>query len=330
MFIDKTKNQHYISVSEQKLNSSNPVNNDREKIKIYSFDLIDREEHKISLSDQSEIKAINNLSYLDLYTFELLDDGQRLCFEKLFKRLEDVVGQCTNTILDNNTFTVGDFLNVFKSKLMNMIRNPFCIEFTLNNFGKLGESYPTNHELKYYYEKIERYVIPQRILSQFNVSEAKYKNWLRTIFLMITPINDNKYILDDWAESFFNLDKYYHIINLCKFTNEVCLLSDRSYVNLSSLFKDSDGLSFGFNLRRDAFIYISFLPNDLEKIAKDLLGPQAKNIVKFLKDKNIERIQSNLVVQSSVDNYDLLKNYNRHVIYQCAHNVYAAKENILI
>mgnify|MGYP000996415291 CR=1 FL=1 len=330
MFLDKAKNQHYISVSEQKLNSIDGSIQERDKIKVYSFDLVDREEHKISLSALCEKKAVKNLSYFDLYTFELLDGGQRHCFERLFRRLEDVVGICTNKILDGSEFTVDDFLNVFKAKILNMIRNPFCIEFTLNNFKQLSGSYPVNQELKAYYDKIDMHTIPVETLIEFNVSEEKYKQWLKIIFLMITPLHDQKYILDNIAENFLNLEKYYHIINICKFTNEVCLLSDRGYVNLSSLFNQSNGLCFGFNLRRDAFIYLTFLPNDLEMITKQLSIPFNKSMIDEFKAIGIKTIQSSLSIQCHVNNKELLKSYNRHAIYQCAKNVYAAKDSVLI
>ncbi|WP_434279310.1 hypothetical protein [Acinetobacter sp. CE-15] len=330
MFEDKTKNQHFISVAEQKLNAMNPNETKREKIRVYSFDLIDRERYTIELSSPSTIKAEKNLSYLDLYTFEILDDVQRLCFEKLFQRLENSVIECTNKILDENIFTVDEFLKVFKAKILNMIRNPYCIKFTLNSFGGLSDHYPTNIELKTKFNKINDYKVPKKFLETFNITEEDYKSWLKIIFLMITPLNSNKYILDEMAENFFNFEKYFHIINLFKYKNESCLLSDRSYVNLSSLFKSTNGLTFGFNLRHDAFIYMTFLPCDLEKLAKELLGERGQNIAKLLKINGVKQIQSNLVIQPHIDDLELLKNYNRHVIYQCVNNVYAAKESVLI
>lgn len=330
MFKDKTKNQHFISVAEQKLNSMNPNETKREKIRVYSFDLIDREQHKIELSSPSTIKAEKNLSYKDLYTFEILDNVQRHCFEMLFQRLENSVIEYTNKILDEKSFTVDDFLKVFKAKMLNMIRNPYCIKFTLNSFGGLSDHYPTDTELKNKFNKINDYKVPKSFLESFNVTENDYKRWLKIIFLMVTPLNSNKYILDEIAENFFNLEKYYHLINIFKYKHESCLLSDRSYVNLSSLFKYTNGLTFGFNLRHDAFIYMTFLPNDLDKLAKELLGESGQNVAKLLKSNGIKKIQFNLEIQPHIDDLEQLKNYNRHVIYQCVNNVYAAKDSVLI
>lgn len=330
VFEKNTKNQHFISVSEQKLNSVDSHERKRKKIKIYSFDLIDRETHTIRLSNPSLIKAENNLSYSDLYTFEILDNEQRLSFENLFERLERKVAISTNKIVDNNQFTVGDFLDVFKTKLMNMIRNPYCIKFTLNNFESTRGLYPTDDEFNSKFKKIEKLIVDIETLNKFSVSEDEYKRWLKVLFLMITPLNGEKYILDDFAENFFNLEEYYHLISIFKYTDEVCLLSDRSYVNVSSLFDKSDGVCFGFNLRYDSFIYLTFFPNNLEKLAEDLLGEDGRNIAKFLKETGVDQIQDNLVIQLYLDNLEMLRIYNQHTIYQCVKNVYAAKEKILI
>lgn len=330
MFYKDSKNQHYISVAEQKLNSINPNERTRKNIKLYSFDVIDRENHKIELSSPNLVKAVDNLSFNDLYTFEILDEGYRLCFEKLFERLERKVRDKTNIILDSNQFTVSDFLDVFKSKLLNMIRNPYCIKFTLANFESTSNFYPTNEDFKSKLDKIDNLIVDVGILNEFSVSEGEYKKWLKILFLMVTPLNDEKYILDNFAENFFNLKKFYHVINIFKYTNEVCLLSDRSYVNLSSLFNKSDGVCFGFNLRYDAFIYLIFFPNDLERMAKDLLGEAGENIVKLLKERGIDQIQTNLVIQPYIDNLEILQSYNQHVVYQSVKNVFAAKKIIYI
>lgn len=328
MFNKDTKNQHYISVAEQKLNSINPNEKKRKNVKIYSFDVIDRENHGIELSNPSLVKAVDNLSFNDLYTFEILDEKYRLCFENLFERLETKVRDLTNKILDEKEFTVGDFLGVFKAKLLNMIRNPYCIKFTLVNFESTSDFYPTDEELKCKFEKIDNLHVDAEILNEYSVSEDEYKKWMKIIFLMVTPLSGEKYILDTFAENFLNLEKYYHLINIFKYTDEVCLLSDRSYVNLSSLFDKSNGVCFGFNLRYDSFIYITFFPNDLESLANDLLGEEGRNIAKLLKEKGVDQIQTNLVIHPYIDNLDMLKRYNQHVIYQCVKNVFAAKENI--
>lgn len=194
MFNDNARNQHYISVSEQKLNQSNPEVVKRDKRRIFSFDLVDREKHEIVLSQVGEPKAVNNLSYMDLYTFGLFNDSQRLSFEKLFSRLEEKVEEHTNKLLDEESYTFESVLYVFKSKLMNMIRNPFCVKATLNNFKDFKNFYPTDDSLKKYFDLINEYSIPQVNLKKFSLSEDEYKDWLKIIFLMITPLKEEKYM----------------------------------------------------------------------------------------------------------------------------------------
>lgn len=330
MFEKDTKNQHFISVAEQTLNQSNPEITKRNNRSIYSFDLEDRESHHIVLSSKPTPKAVNNLSYLDLFTFGILDDGNRLCFEKLFDRLECDLIKHTDLLLSKEGDEYENFIYIFKSKLMNMIRNPFCINATVNNFGDLGEYYPVNECLKDYFDCIEEFQIPENILNDFDVNEVKYKKWLKIIFLMITPLQEDKYILDEFAENYFNYEKFFHIVKIFSYTDKVCLLSDRSYVDLTSLFINADGISYGFNLRKDAFVYISLFKNDIQVLIKQLLNGSDTLIGyhKELESHGLKQLQYSLQIGRESNNIEILKNFNRHVIYQCNNNVYAANTDI--
>lgn len=176
MFVNQTKNQHFISVAEQRLNASNLGVSDRHKAKIFSFEVIDRENFKIELSAESEVKAVNNLSFLDLYTFELISTEDRVNLEKLFQRIEQHASISTNEILDKNSFTLEHFMNVFKLKLLNIFRNPYCIDYALQCFDQLNDVIPVDIELKNNFAKIDSYKYPLEIMARFNVTESNYKN----------------------------------------------------------------------------------------------------------------------------------------------------------
>lgn len=330
MFVKDTINQHYISVAEQTLNQCNPEFTNRTKRKINSFDVIDRENFHIVLSEKSTPKAVENLSYLDLFTFGLFSDGNRLSFENLFNRLEKDLIKHTNLLLNKEGDEYENFIYVFKSKLMDMIRNPFCIKATVNNFGDLSNYFPTDGSLKEYYDLIDNFPIPNNILNDFNVDEIQYKKWLKIIFLMITPLKKDKYILDLFAENYFDYEKYFHIVKIFNFSEAVCLLSDRSYIDLSELFKDTDGISYGFNLRKDAFIYICIFKNDIELLIKNLLNASDYVVerYKFLKTRGLKQLQYGLDIGRHNNNIEVLRTFNRQVIYQCKNNVYAASVDI--
>lgn len=325
MFEKNTMNQHYISVAEQRLNQSNPEITNRKNREIISFDLIDREAFHIKLSEDFAPKAVENLKYIDLFTFGILDDGNRLCFENLFNRLECDLIEHTNHLLDSKEDEFKHFIYVFKSKLMNMIRNPFCIKKTLKSFGDISGYIPVDESLKEYFNRIDEYDIPINILNDFDVNELEYRKWLKIIFLMITPLYENKYILDIFAESYFEYDKFFHIIKICKFTESVCLLSDRSYIDLSALFADSGGISFGFNLRSDAFIYIAFFKNDIEQMIINLLQGDQGLIDKYSK---LTQLQYSIEIDRDPTDIKVLENFNKQAIYQCHKNVFAASIEI--
>lgn len=330
MFENNVKNQHYISVAEQRLNSCNPEQCVRNKSKILKFKIVDREEHKIELCDLSEIKAIKNLSFKDLYTFCLKEGDKRVNFEEIFQKYESDINEKTKQLIEEHTNDLDCMSYVFKSKLMSMIRNPYCIEKTINTFQYASEHYPTSKELKDYFDLINEYSVPLDILIEFSITEEKYKKWLKIIFIMLTPTLGQRCILDDFAEQFFDFTKFYHLIFLYKYTTEICLLSDRSYVDLSPMFEDANGVTFGFNLRKDAFIYMSFFPNDIEMLLKNLLknNSHIKNLLLFSKINGVKQLQYSLSITRVKDDINVLRIYNKHVIYQSFESVFAASDKV--
>ena len=76
MFNNKTRNQHYISQVEQKLNCINS-SIAKEKRRIYQFKALDRESLEYKLSNEIGVKIENNLSFNDLYSLEIFDDATR-------------------------------------------------------------------------------------------------------------------------------------------------------------------------------------------------------------------------------------------------------------
>ena len=81
MFNNRTKNQHYISQVEQKLNSINPEV-DRSKRKIFEYEIVDRELDIYQKTKLTGVKIEQNLSFNDLYTFDILNDQTRSNFEE--------------------------------------------------------------------------------------------------------------------------------------------------------------------------------------------------------------------------------------------------------
>lgn len=93
-----TRNHHFVAQVEQRLNAIDSSILKKNQ-KIYSFKVIDRESYEIFLEPSEGISIINNLSFNDLFSFDVLDERQRLNFEGLFGEYETRVGQLTESLL---------------------------------------------------------------------------------------------------------------------------------------------------------------------------------------------------------------------------------------
>lgn len=98
MFNNRTKNQHYISQVEQKLNSIN-LEVDRSKRKIFEYEIVDRELDIYQKTKLTGVKIEQNLSFNDLYTFDILNDQIRSNFEEFFCKYENKVEILTRNLI---------------------------------------------------------------------------------------------------------------------------------------------------------------------------------------------------------------------------------------
>ena len=104
---------------------------------------------------------------------------------------------------------------------------------------------------------------------------------------------------------------------VCSYTQERCLLSDRS---LNTISDNDSALTLEFNLRSDTFIrYVfidigRFVPNNLPRALVESFKGQKRSV-----DLRVER-----------NNMDLLRAFNQNAVYQCFAHVYCAVRNPLV
>lgn len=152
-FLNQTINQHFISQSEQRLNSINP-NAKKSNQKIYSFKIINRDLYELRLENEKGSLIKNNLSFLDLYSFDIDDysDKLRFNFEFLSNKYENTIEIDTLSLVQkikNNNKDIHDELtNIFILKILNSFRNPYCINKTINTLKIVGSYIPTNKDLR--------------------------------------------------------------------------------------------------------------------------------------------------------------------------------------
>jgi len=321
-----TANQHFLSRAEQQLNALNPhaqLANQR----IYSFSLTDREGHRIQLDDPRGRNISNNLALRDLFSFSVIDgEKDRLNLETLFGQYEANIR--TNTLDLLRKLRSGDpdikkeILELFISKLMNFLRNPYSIHKVLNTFGGLIQFHPTDPELLAQYHAVLAGKKPQQeyLCQQLGVDANTYRDWLAAIFMaLFRPAPDMPNLMEGMIKEILENRSHHAQVTVSQYVNEHadkrCLLSDRGFINL---LQDARGLSFSFNLNSNAFVSYTFF--DIDQFATGKVPPSVIELFKA-QPKNIQ-------VQLLTNNLEALATYNRNVVYQCARGVYCSSNSL--
>lgn len=317
-FINKTKNQHFISRVEQKLNAS--ANNPR---KIYSFTLKDRKKYNLSLDSPKGVSIENNLSLNDLFSFDVIKrDPERYNFENLFGKYEESIENSTESLLkkvqENDSDIKNELLNIFVLKIVNFARNPFSIQKVLNTFPSLLTMYPLDSQFKEIFDKILSGKKPhqQYLCNELGISEDIYRDWLTIIFMLLTPFDSSGLnILEYSVKSLFESKDNMIFINIYTYDEQCCLLSDRGF---SNPIPDCEHMAWNFNLFGKGFIqymfadWMSFIPENTP-------------------DKDIEAIKrqnKKLNICKHHNDYEQLEKYNKNVVYQCYKKVYNSSSTI--
>lgn len=195
---DLTKNQHFVSQVEQRLNSLNPLAKEGNQ-RIYSFSLQNRESHAIHLDSDKGAKISNTLILNDIFSFEVLKkEVARYNFEKLFHQYEVSIRENTNSLLSKlpnaGVDIKSEILNIFISKFLNFVRNPYSIKKVLNTFPRLSGIKPTDPVHYKNFERVLNGRKPQQkyLCNKLGVTEDDYIKWLSVIFLLLVPFEEEQ------------------------------------------------------------------------------------------------------------------------------------------
>lgn len=330
MFNNTTHNQHFISQVEQKLNCIDP-SIDKKKRRIYEFESLNRDAQEYKICVEDGVKIEKNLAFKDLYSLEIFDDGTRDNFEKYFCKLEEKIEELTKEVLASEQLNKETLLNLFSVKLMNVIRNPYCITSTLNTYSLFCEYIPTDEYLIKNFNKINIISINESLLSNLCVTEDQYKKWLKIIFYMVVPLRlpDGKSLnfMMEIINKIFSPKNMCIAINLVTHNKEICLLSDRGHIDLSAVLQGR-GFGYEFNLTKNAFIRFTFIENNLDILSTFIHIPT--DILNDMKKKGINKIdQPWQIINKFKNNDELFGEYNSRVMYQCHTHFYAADKNFL-
>lgn len=313
---DVTKNQHFVPQVEQRLNAINPLASPRNQ-KILSFSLDDRESHSIRLDSPRGFKISQTLSLNDIFSFDILEkESERYNFEKLFHQYEASINTNTESLISKLPQAGADIkseiLNLFVSKFLNFIRNPYSVKKVLNTFPSLRNVHPTDPVHYRNFERVLNGRKPQQeyLCKQLGVTKEEYADWLTIIFLLLTPLKeDQPNFLEEVVKGIYeNPDKFIMVI-IYTYDHKTCLLSDRGY---SIPLPEQEHMAWDFNLYSHGFIRYIF--GDINSLAP---ANAPSSLIETFKSR-----PKSIDVHNIVNDLDSLEQYNKHVVYQCFNNVF--------
>ena len=328
MYENRTKNQHFISQAEQRLNALNPKVA-KERQRIYEFRVHDRDVPILSLTNDHGQKIECTLSFNDLFSFDTTGGSEvRSNLETLFGDYErDLVLHSTQLLSKLSAKPTPDIkpelLSLFVGKFLNFLRNPNSIQKVLNTFGVAGQYAPSNPSLRKVFEQILSGNRPhqKRICENFKLEDTDYEKWLRILFLLLAkPTKDPLNLFESTVKNIF--ESHYVIVQVYEYTKQdnrhCCLLSDRGF---NVPIPNDLGLAFEFNVSSRAFIRFCFFnprnfipPGSRPELVESVMAG-VKGLV------HVQRIENDLP--------SLLK-YNQLTVFQCASNVYCASTEPLL
>lgn len=329
MKANDTRNQHFLPKVEQKLNVLNP-RADARNFRIYSFEVVDRENYKLLLERPNGKSIDSNLSLFDLFSFDVLDGSPlRLNFEALFHKYESDIEAHTKSLLAklnaNDPDIKAEIIDLFAAKLLNFVRNPFSIVKVLNTFPKVASYDPTDPALLAYYRRIVSGTKPHQthLCNQLGISDAQYVEWLRLLFMLLVPMaQDGSNLFEQMIKNLFENRKMHAAAFVCEYDNDRCLLSDRGF---SQPIADGPHMAFSFNLCATAFVDYAFA--DPATLVQGKASPEfiARAIAAWeqLPEKQIN-------VTFLRNNLELLKRFNRRAVEQCYRRVYCSTKDGLV
>jgi hypothetical protein len=314
----ETKNQHFVSQAEQRLNSIPGQGG-----LIYALELVDRENHSVRPTKRAGESIRLSLSAQDLFTFDRIDEKVRMNFETLFQRYEQDVGERSQTLLqklqNGDSEIKAELLAVFAAKLLNFARNPFCVRKVLNTFGEVAPHQFTDQGLQDAYERVLNGSRSQEatVCERYTIDPEDYRRWLRTLFMLLSITPDERNLFEQTIKGIFESCKTHVFVG--HFTTstpgDVCLLSDRGYNELPvELSGTTSATMLQFNVSARAFVSFTFC-DPKEFVANNGLRPEVAE--QAAGHVSVERVENNL---------ELLRAYNRHTIYRDAEVRQAARD----
>ena len=324
-----TRNQHFVSQVEQRLNALNPQADQRRQ-RIYSFEVVDRANYKLALENSTGRPIESNLSLSDLFSFDVPGESRiRLNFESQFQKYEGYIKDHTKSLLGKLNAGAGDIkaeiINLFAAKMLNFVRNPFSVVKILNSFPDLASYDPTNPALLADNRRVVSGRKPQQahLCAELGISEAQYDQWLDVLFMLLAPMAEGHLnFFEDMIKRLLKNRKVHVAAFVFEYDSARCLLSDRGF---SQPIADGPHMAFSFNLCATAFMDFWFV--DPATLVQGKVSPEC--IASAI--ANRERLpEKQINVTFRRNDLDMLARYNQRAIEQCYKRVYCSVKDGLV
>jgi hypothetical protein len=265
---------------------------------------------------------------LDLFSFDVPGGGRiRTNLEALFHKYELNVETHTKSLLlklaRGSDDIKAEIIDLFAAKLLNFVRNPFCIEKVLKSFPAALE--PTDRDLLTTYRSIVTGRKPQQayLCRELGISEETYVKWLRLMFVLLIHTGvDQPNLFEGMIKNLFEARGTQAAAFVWVYDNDYCLLSDRSFCQA---IPDGAHMSMSFNLCSNAFVNYIFAD-----AATLVQGQASPDFVAYALAAWKERPQATVNVTMLKNNRQGLARYNRRAIEQCRERVYCAAKTGLV
>ena len=329
MRMNSTRNQHFLPQIEQTLNAINPGSASG-KFRIYSFRIQERESYKITLENPRGHLISSTLSMLDLFSFDVPKGGRiRMNLEELFHKYEANIEVHTKNLVEKLSKRSSDIkvevVELFAAKLLNFVRNPYCIEKVLNSFPLIETYEPVDPGLLAIYRRILAGRKPHQahLCRELRISKETYIRWLRLLFMLLAPLSSaHPTMFEGVIKGLFENRNTQAFVFAWIYDEDCVLLSDRGFCQV---LPDGNHMSMSFNLCSTAFIDYIFL--DAATVMKDRVSPEVLDGALNLWRK---RPVTTVNVAVKENDRDALVRYNRHVIEWSRERVYCAVKSGIV
>ena len=236
-----TRNQHFVTQAEQRLNSSTPDARESDQ-RIYAFHLVDRDAPTIRLTHRSGRKITSTLRIRDLFSFDVVGRKNQYNFEEIFQRYEEDITRASFDLIDKiergEPDVKEELVRVFLLKLLNSFRSPYSVQRMLNTLPDvLKNVHPTD---PVQYQEYERVVFGNKpheesLCRQLGITADQYRDWLRSLYVLLSLRDGASFTLfDAIVASLFNDGNQHVVVRLCTYDTETCLLPDIGFVNVTA------------------------------------------------------------------------------------------------